>query len=227
MIEKAKVVEYEFPGTKQEVELSTHLEPVEHLGRVECLNVENHGCIIAKKFENVDWNNYYQQFPNKYFTYPSEIDVEIEKFKGRETLEIGGNCRVSTKYSYDPYVKHNKAINLVDLPHLKTLKYDLIVLKNSINYISEEFLDLLISLLNKNGKIIGNTFNGYGDKKWKITDNEVTVNRGDMIDHYLILEDSIVKHSFYNRDKEFYLKKGFAVTPYNNNSLLLNYENQS
>lgn len=213
-------INYVLPGTHEEVTAVEEL--IKSNNDIFEFNVLGHGYYSCKKFGEIIWDNYYEQFPERYFRTPFEIKEIIDStpFKESKTLEIGGNKNVCSKYSYDPYVKSDNALNL-SAAELKEHTFDYIVIRNAISYISVSDLNFYKSLLNKGGLLIANTFKTAPELR--VRDEEVVYVKDDYVNHYLYVGDEIFKHRFYNRSLEFWLNMGFEVKEYNSNSIILKY----
>lgn len=206
---------YQLPGTMEETKTIS-----EFFKFTPNVNIEHHGYIKGYSYKEVDWNNYYKDFPSKYFGYPIEMDIELEKYKDKKTLEIGGNIKAKTKYVLDPNVSNKNSKN-IKYDDLKTMKFDLILAKNSIAYLSEKEIDCIINSLSPNGKFLANVF--LKAPNLKVTENEISYLENGNIEHFLFKEDNIIKHNFHAYPKEFYEKKGFIIKQYGSNSGLLIY----
>jgi len=198
-------IPFEFPGTIQETEA---------VGK-RSVNITNHGYLILKKYSDVDWNKYYEEFPSRYFSTPEQIKslLSAKNIKKIESLEVGGNNNVSTKYSLDPFVKADKAINIT-YEDLENKKFELIVCQNAINYLTKEEIEKLIESLKNNGVFIANTFRNL---TWNSSrENEVTYYDGEKINHFLVKDnDDILHHQFYFYGEKFFRDLGFEVELYN------------
>jgi hypothetical protein len=214
IIDSAPTVPYELPGTLKEVALASQIS----IAHCPATNILNHGFVQVHNYSAVDWSAYYDQFPSKYFDFPPIMDEFLARMKARETIEIGGNSRCQTKYLLDPNVQSSIAQN-VTYDDLKRLKFDLILLKNSIAYLTQAQLDVVLESRKPDGVIIANVFGS--PPELKVTENEVSVLMGDQIVHHLVVGDRVIRHAFFARNEEFYRQKGFAVTRYGKNSLLL------
>lgn len=95
-----------------------------------------------------------QLFTSRYFSTPSEISSIAEEFKGKETPKIRANKESCCKYSYDPYVQAENAINL-SWSEVLDRRFDLIVIKNAINYLTYRQIRDLLGIANR---FIANTF---------------------------------------------------------------------
>lgn len=202
-------VEYKFAGTSEE------LEAAEKLGCKDFI-IDNHGYVKTYKFEDVDWNKYYMQFPSKYFSTPDTMlkcaNEIIER--SNDTLEVGSNTNCICKYSLDLNISCENSITYDDL---STMKFDLILLRNSINYLSESEIALLKQALKPNGIMLANGF--AKAPNIKITDNEVSINDNMYIHHLLFIGDQAYYHKFFARGRDEYEKLGFNVNSYSDKSI--------
>lgn len=210
-------ISYEFPGSYQEMMAvqSRMLQDV-----FTGVAVEGHGVYYFRRMKPVDWDQYYSVFPARYFSVPPEIADAIHRHEGQETLEIGGNSHMETKYSYDPYVPAENAINQTKSEVLSS-HYDLVVAKNSINYLERDFIQ---KVMERTKEFIANTFLIPPEKK--VTDTEAAVydKSSQRIYHCLLTDsDDVMAHDFFAYTQEDYEAMGFKVTPYGKNSAILHY----
>lgn len=209
-------IEYQFPGTVEEVEA---------VGNKKRVYIAGHGYLEVRHLKPVDWDKYYSQFPSRYFSnLRPEMAKLIDKYCNNNymTLEVGGNKACVCKYNLDPNMPHT-GYN-INYDELKVLgeAFDFILIRNSINYLSEDEINTVIKSLKPGGKLIANSFKQA--PKLKVTDNEVAALSDDKVNHYLIIGDQIYNHTFFARTVEFYTELGFNVTVLpNNKSILLEY----
>ena len=120
----------------------------------------------------INWTKYLDLYPDRYIK-ESKIDSRIKQLLNYpfmheiETLDIGGNIdgtdvlKGTKCYFLDPYVnKPNwcyEKINWNDLLN-KKYKFDIIVAKNSLNYLTERELKIIPESLKTYGTFIANTF---------------------------------------------------------------------
>lgn len=214
--ESTPIIQYEFPGSYQEM-MAVQRKMLDVFTGVA---VEGHGVYYFRRMRPVDWDQYYSVFPARYFSAPPEIADAIHRHEGQETLEIGGNSHVETKYSYDPYVPAENAINQNKSEVLNS-RYDLVVAKNSINYLEQEFIQAVLARTNE---FIANTFLVPPEKK--VTDTEAAVydESSRRIYHHLLTDsDDVMVHDFFAYTQKDYEVMGFKVTPYGKNSAILHY----
>ncbi len=217
---------YTWPGTTFDyMYLKDRQGKAIDIGVGEKIRFFGHGSIRILPIQAVDWSKYYEQFPSKYFSIPEDMQSFIDKYNtpNAETLEVGGNSKVCTKYAYDPYVQATNAINFTtnDVERFSYNQFDLTVMKNSINYVPENVLRRIVQ---SSKNFVANTFLVAPNEK--VTDNEVATKIGcDIIQHTLRLDDdSLVNHQFYAYNREFYENLGLTVIPYGKNSALLTKE---
>lgn len=208
-------IDYKLPGT---------VEEVESIGGKKAFKQAYHGYIEVRKIQPVDWTKYYQMFPSKYFSsaHPTMLKL-IDKYCHEEyqTLEIGGNSTSVCKFNLDPNMpKSSYNITYEDLKKLPE-EFDFILLRNSINYLSIEELELVRMALKPGGVMIANGFRQAPLVKG--VENEVAVQIGDKIVHSLVYKDQVYRHEFYARGKTEYLNLGFDVKEYGMSSILIQY----
>lgn len=214
---------YLFPGTMEEVKhvktfFSRTKEPDARL------KLFGHGDIRRMRIQDVDWNRYYETFPDRYFSVPNKMKEIIDLHYGEETLEIGSNKDSCAKYAYDPFVKAENAINL-NWQEVLAGHFDLIVAKNAINYLSKEELKALVK---KAKHFVANTFLKAPEEK-VVSGVEAAVldqftDEMSMIHHTLRLpDDTLMRHSFFAHTEEDYRELGFQIEKYGRNSALLTF----
>lgn len=203
---------YEFPGTVGEAEL--------YNGHHAAVRIQNHGYLVPCMKNEVDWGKYYTMFPRKYFGTRAAIEEVLhhaETHPELESLEVGGNTACRCKYNLDPNMQ---APNVLSYDDLDGRKFDIIVARNSINYLSEEEIVKVMATLKEGGTFIANGFANAPEVKISQDDDnhqELALQRYDkekgalMIDHYLFIGDEIYAHSFYARGEADYLRLGFEV----------------
>ena len=210
-------ISYEFPGSYQEM-MAVQSKMLRDI--FTGVAVEGHGAYYFRRMKPVDWDQYYSVFPARYFSAPPEIADAIHRHEGQETLEIGGNCHVETKYSYDPYVPAENAINQTKSEVLRS-HYDLVVAKNSINYLEREFIQAVMARTNE---FIANTFLVPPEKKVTSAEAAVYDESSQRIHHHLLTDsDDVMVHDFFAYTQKDYEAMGFQVSPYGKNSAILRY----
>lgn len=204
-----------FPGTEEETRI------VNTLKAFDCVLEEHHGYLIRRPIRPIDWTRYHDLFPDKYFSIPDCFRKILQDFVMAETLEIGGNKHPAARYSYDPYVKADTAVNLTwdDIKARQNSSFDLIFARNALNYLT---LPEIQTLLAKTRYFIANTF-AKPPENIKISDRETAVRAHPMtIRHTLLLpDDSIMRHQFFAYSAQDYERLGLTVTPYKQNSILV------
>ena len=214
---------YAFPGTMDEVELVKKYFETYNGGDV-LFNIEHHGYIHGRKYGVVDWNEYYKLFPDKYFSIKEEFGELIAKYDKDDILDIGGNIHPAGNYLLDTGVIVDGVHNITydDLKN-GDKKFGLIVIKNAINYLSEEELLIAKNALAEGGRFLANTFMTIPDIKVCKDEIAFSTKFGDetIIHHFLLRGNDVYYHTFYGRNKEFYNKHGFTVTPYGRNSAFI------
>lgn len=216
---------YVFPGTLEEADLVySEILNLNVLGGTTRIILPEHGDIAFLPIRPIQWERYYQDFPDRYFGTPQAMQGIIDKYAGNphaETLEVGCNSHACTKYAYDPFVKADNAINLT-WEETAGRQFDLIVAKNSINYLT---LEELRTLVGNARHFVANTF--LCPPAEKIRDGlEAAImdktSASPVISHTLRLkDDSIIRHQFFAYTEEDYSALGLTVTPYGRNSALL------
>lgn len=202
---------YVFPGTKEEYDevktICGDLKPY--------IEFKYHGYLAARPIRGIDWNQYYDQFPVRYFKTNPEFDQIIKQFEEKETLELGGNVTATAKYSYDPYVPSPHCIN-VKYDEIMEKRFDLGYAKNAINYLGKA---ALAGILSRCDHFIANTFHVPPAEKVTAEEAAVRSQKTDTIYHALRLyDDSIVSHAFYAYTQKDYEELGLTVVPYGKNS---------
>ena len=204
----AELKAYTFPGTVEEVEaIKEVLDKHKKSNNVRILLYE-HGDLSILPISDPDWNEYRNQFPERYFSQA----VTVSSGDG-ETLELGAGKTSSAKYVYDKYVKCENAINLTE-KELFQKHYNFVYANNAINY----FGKLIISkILKCTDSFMANTFLNAPDEK--VTDKEAVITDKSIVHHNLRLnDDSLVRHVFYAYSEEEYKELGLDVTRYGKNS---------
>lgn len=213
---------YIMPGTVEEVEYMTRMR----MGNFDHIMEPYHGVISRLKFEPVNWPEYHNTFPPRYFNvtevFQNMISNQIQK-PGAITLEIGGNRHPDAMYSYDPYVKPETKAIPIELSQLLNMRIDFAFSRNAICYLTE---DEIKTILAASEKFMANA--PAHMPNFKISANEVAVKiepdetGHQRICHYLLLDnDRIMRHTFYAYDEDFYTSLGLTVTQYGRNSALI------
>lgn len=175
----------------------------------------------------IDWTKYTDLYPDRYIK-SSTIDERLKtlleqknkvSIKPLHILDIGGNKGTEVlnsnkiyyeTYFLDPYMKkpdwYQKQIIWHDLFDLK-YKFDIIVAKNSLNYLTENELRIIPKVLKKDGVFIANTFihpreidREFVNSKTGVKGREKTIFKKGKIYHYLHVGNNIIEHSFFHYD---------------------------
>jgi len=190
------------PGTTEEMESKSSGD----------YYIEKHGTIEKKYLYNTDWSKYYELYPDKYFkTHPLMMTI-YDETEGKGVLDVGCNTMFRSEFWLDPNIHSDRPGRVT----YETLgKYEYIILNNSINYLTEEEIDLLIAALQPGGMMVANTF--ADAPKRKITENEIVYSTDTHVYHILWDGQSrYYQHSFYNRGFNFWHSKNFLSKLYNN-----------
>lgn len=184
---------YLFPGTIEEVN-AIH-NSIEYMNNAlvgtdkspRRIKLFKHGDLSILPIESPNWNKYYEQFPDRYFKSP--IDDLIPD--SDNSLEVGANKTSKATYVYDKYVKCDTSINLTE-DEVFEKYYDLVYIKNAINYLPLDFLKRLVPQTNR---FIANTFMSAPNEK--ITELEAVITTDKIVHHNLRLkDDTLVRHEF-------------------------------
>ena len=219
----AVTLPYAFPGTTEETEMiKNYLDT--HSGGDIIFNIAHHGYIHGRKYKEVDWNEYYKLFPDKYFKIQSEFNELIAKYDKDNILDIGGNIHPAGNYLLDTGVIVDGVHNITyDYLRNNERKFDLVVIKNAINYLTKEELILAKNSIKDGGHFLANTF--ITTPNVKVCKGEVAFSTGfgneKIVHHFLMNGDDIYYHTFYGRERDFYEKLGFKVTTYGRNSAFI------
>jgi len=171
----------------------------------------------------IDWVKYSELYPDRYIK-KSKIDDKIQMLLDKNKkyelniLDIGGNKGTEVLnsqhrynlYFLDPFMKkpswYHEQIKWQDVFDIKH-KFDIIIAKNSFNYLTETELKAIPKVLKKGGIFIANTFihpreidREFTNSKTGITGREKTVFKKGKIYHYLHVGDSVIEHSFFHYD---------------------------
>lgn len=212
---------YLFPGSIQEAQKVQ--EVLSSLPNKEArVKLFGHGDLRVIPIRNVDWDKYYQLFPERYFSIPRKMQEIIDQYQEKETLEIGSNRHSCAKYAYDPFVSAENAVNL-EWKDVMDGQFDLMIAKNSINYLSKEELAHLIK---RTKHFVANTFVKAPEEKIVPGIESSTLDslsdEISLVEHTLRLQDdSIMRHAFFAHTEEDYRELGFQVEKYGKNSALL------
>ena len=207
---------YVFPGTSMEYDAICSM-PAD----ARHIRIPGHGNLRFLKFSDVDWDNYYRLFPQKYFSIPEVMQKLLCIWDGHTDIELGANRKACTKYAYDRYVSAENALNL-GWDEVMGNKFDVAVAKNSINYFS---MGEIRGILSRCQHFVANTFISAPDEKiMPGTECAVRIrrNKADIVCHTLISpSDTPMVHFFFAYETDDYEKMGLCVFPYGKNSAML------
>lgn len=193
-----------------------------------------------------NWNLYRTYFPKRYWQ-NSHFDEELKKLilsaKPQTVLDVGGGAEGTEVlkdfsnlevYLLDPNIdaKPEWMKGTIDWNNSSDHKFDLIVLRGCINYLTLDQMTELTLWLNKGGMIIANTFLNPPSTDWteRPVENqalEVGVERFRLVDnvveHQLKFDRYEINHSFYYYTLEQYFEafKVLGYTKYGTNSVIL------
>lgn len=171
----------------------------------------------------IDWSSYEEKFPERYWL-PSQFDLILESWMRKcatqemSLLDVG--CGIhGTKsiarwkgvnwFALDPFVPTPEGYQEASWP-LGGAKFDVIVLRGSINYLTKEQLLELKSALKEGGSLLANTFLTKPDEEWRerpyidgrgISGIERSRCVSGVVQHQLVLEKEIIDHTFFYYDK--------------------------
>ena len=208
--------DYIFPGTAAEAEAAGEMT-VDGQTR---WTQPFHGYIIWKPIVPVDWNEYRELFPKRYFKMnPDMLDI-VKRFrdKGQDVLEIGGNRQPIGNLSYDPYTRPDPgSARPVSHEELVSRTWPCVVCFNAVNYLTMEELREVIE---HSDIFIANTFRKA--PACKITEEEYAVLNKGLVRHGLRLpDDGLMRHTFYDRTADDFKCLGLACREYGKNSMLV------
>lgn len=222
-----KLDKYVFPGTLEEYQMYDGLKgdkSVYELG---------HGYVKGYNFKEIDWTHYSELFQAYYQRPNMEIEELVKRNKKESILEVGCNTETEAGYFIDPNIdsiEGSRKITYEDLKN-KTYKFKLIILKNSINYLSMDEIKLLQDSLEEDGELIANTFYRNPEvrlKEYENGDSEAVYADDGLIYHYLVKgEDEVYSHIFNTTEVDKLKDLGFEVKQYDKNSLMCYYKKGS
>lgn len=222
-----KLDKYVFPGTLEEYQMYDGLKgdkSVYELG---------YGYVKGYCFKEIDWTHYSELFQAYYQRPNMEIEELVKRNKKESILEVGCNTETEAGYFIDPNIdsiEGSRKITYEDLKN-KTYKFKLIILKNSINYLSMDEIKLLQDSLEEDGELIANTFYRNPEvrlKEYENGDSEAVYADDGLIYHYLVKgEDEVYSHIFNTTEVDKLKDLGFEVKQYDKNSLMCYYKKGS
>lgn len=198
-----------------------------------------------------NWNLYRSQFPTRYWEqgkFDEELTLKLNRLflkkPIKNALDVGCGTLGTLALKYfslhkkievdmlDPYVeaKPDWMRNKVDWDVQE--KYDIIVARGSINYLNEEQMKKLQSLLNPQGFLIANTFLTAPSSEWSEREAEnslceIGIERsrlvGNIVEHEIIFPKYNVQHTFFYYSEQDYKRffKEVSFETYARNSSLL------
>ena len=136
--------------------------------------------------------------------------LDIGANKGTEILKETKSYKHAKLYFLDPFIKkpkwYHQQIDWKELFETKQ-KFDIIIAKNSLSYLTEKEISLIPELLKEGGIFIANTFihpkeidKEFINSKTGIKGREKTVFKKGKIYHYLHIDNNVIEHSFYYYD---------------------------
>ena len=161
----------------------------------------------------MNWNMYSDVFPLRYIA-ESKFDERLEEFllnkSNLNILEIGGgtescgplkrNCRSHDVWLLDPYVDLNKELYRGKVNWNTYKRFDLIVARNCINYLSINDIETIPYLLKFGGRFLANTFKFLHDG-FK-SEREETNRLGEKVLETVSVRDGVVFHTLYRPDHD-------------------------
>ena len=209
---------YRFPGTRDEKAAVQYAMQHDY----DCVLEPGHGYLKRLPVRGVEWQLYRDVFPEKYFGIPDAMQEVIDRYESKslDTLEIGCNKHTTAKYAYDKYVQpESEGTTALSWEEAMTRHFDLIYIKNAINYLSFEELEIILKHADA---FVANTFLTAPDVKTTPDEAAVAVKDRTRIHHILRLpDDSLMTHEFYIHTAHDYKRLGLSVTPYGKNSALV------
>lgn len=196
-----------------------------------------------------NWNLYREQFPVRYWEeglFDEKLTMQLNRLSQsiKKGLDVG--CGVlGTLALKDFAIKNNVSVDMLDpfvdnkpsWMHEKVTweninKYDLIIARGSINYLTSHQMQKLEMMLNNNGILMANTFLIAPSKEWseretKNASGEVGIEKsrlvGNIVEHRIIFKDYDISHNFYYYSEDDYRKifKNIEFITYAKNSTLL------
>lgn len=215
---------YVFPGTLEEYQLYDDLKGDKSVFEL------GHGYVKGYRLKEIDWNHYSELFPLHYQKQNKEIEELVRKNQKDSILEVGCNIKTDAGYFIDPNIDSingSKKITYEDLKE-KAYKFKLIIMKNSINYLSLDEIKLLQDSLDTGGILVANTFCKNPEvrvKEYENGDSEAVYADHELIFHYLIKgEDEVYLHDFHKTETNSLRELGFEIKQYDKNSVLCYYK---
>lgn len=190
-----------------------------------------------------DWNFYRTKFPTRYWQ-RSEFDEVIEQKisslideSGKKELlilDVGGGIHgteaIFNTYDYaakkgvliktdflDPFIEEKPIWSNERVTWTEKFqdKYDMVICRGSINYLSEENISTLIGALKSSGVFLSNTFLKEPSPNWSQREvinwsGSLGVERarlkGNIVEHEIVFKDYRIVHQFNFYSKEDFMK---------------------
>ena len=210
------------PGTTHETKFVHEMFTYED---ADCVYIPHHGCICKCDQLDIDWEKYGDTYPSRYTQQSETVQEKLKEieqklgrsFKDARTLEIGANFSSVCKYALDPNVICGNAINITWDDLANEEPFDAIIALNCATYLTEKELLLMLT---KGKYVFANAPATMPSAS--IRDRECATKCDNKMMHTLILKNnSIMTHTFYNREIDQYRAIGFDCTPYGKNSVML------
>jgi hypothetical protein len=244
LIGKSIHQEYEFAGTIGDLKFATALQTGEEI------LLPYHGYIVGfnsyheikNYIDKKIWNSYQELFPDRYFQ-KGFFDEEVSKFlnnkKYLKVLDIGGgqkgteilNRKDLEVYYLDPYIENPPKWIKAKTDWDTNERFDLIIARGCINYLSFKELERIPLLLNKGGVFMANSFvnppiieNSKEVKNLKGEKGVETVKlENSIVKHQIKFKNYQVDHNFFYYSLEDYFKafKVLGYVLYGKNSVIL------
>ncbi len=181
----------------------------------------------SKSAKKIDWEKYSEVFPERYLA-PSKFDniarqkiYRLFKKSGRKIniLEIGSNkniryCNkklIKNYYVFDRYLKiKNKKVITLNEKEIGKKKLDLIVLRNSFNYLNRKEIKALCSLVRENKCVL--IFNTFKFPTIMKRPYKSRVSEGIESSHYNAKTKKIM-HTLMPEGGEYFIKHSFFYYP--------------
>lgn len=237
--------EYEFAGTVGDLHFATKLNSGE------MVQMPYHGFLIGfstwaecqQFIQEQIWNQYQARFPVRYLEtglFDEKVLAFLQGKRHLRILDLGGGEH-GNKILYhqghevfflDPYVKNLPSGSAGRITWDTQEKFDLIVARGCINYLTPKQLTKIPLLLNKQGTFLANTFLKPPSENWqeRSVENSQGIKgierirlQGQVVEHQTIFPDYQVNHQFfyYSLEEYFTYFKVLGYQKYGKNSAIL------